>query len=102
MYVYYHINPKVYDFINCSQNKNFKIILLDFDVFIRKLGLIFKLGQLIEYIVRNISIEKVYSKHALKTSAIPLFKACVRYSLTNYFSPNDSVSKTTEYAFYFI
>ena len=48
-------------------------------------------------------MENVYSKHALKTSAIPLFKACVRYFITNfYFSPNGSASKTMEDAFSFI
>ena len=34
---------------------------------------------------------------------LKLFKACVRYFLTNfYFSPNDSPSKTMEDVFYFI
>ena len=69
-------------------------------VFIRKLGLIFKLGQLIRYLVKNISIEKVYRKHAIKTSPIPRFKACVPYFLRNfYFSSNDSPSKTMEVVF---
>ena len=73
------------------------------DVFIRKLGLIFKLDQLLGYLVRNIFMEKVYRKHAIKTSAIPCFKACVHYFLTNfYISPNDSPSKTMEDVFYFI
>ena len=61
------------------RNKNLKIILFDVDVLIRKLDQIFKLGQLIGCLVRNISIEKVYRKHALKASAIPLYKACVCY-----------------------
>ena len=88
IYTYiYHISPKVYDFINCWQNKNFKYILFDFDVFIGKLGLIFKLGQLIGYLIRNISMEKLYRKHAIKTSAISRF---------------DSPSKNMEDIFYFI
>ena len=37
------------------------------------LGLLQELGQLIGYLVRNIFMEKVYRKSALKTSAIPLF-----------------------------
>ena len=65
-YIYY-MNLKVYDFINCWQNKNLKIILFDVDVFIRELGLTFKLRQMLGYLVRNISMEKVYKKHALKT-----------------------------------
>ena len=59
-------NPKFDDFINW-RNKNLKIILFDVDDFIRKLGLIFKLGQLTGYLVRNISMEKAYRKHALKS-----------------------------------
>ena len=73
MYVYNisYINPKFYDFINW-RNTNLKIVLLDVDVFVRKLGAIFKLSQLIGYLVRNISMEEVYRKHALKTNVIPL------------------------------
>ena len=75
-------------------------ICMYINVFIRKLGLIFKLGQLIGYLVKNISIEKVYRKHAIKTSAIPRLKACVCYFLTNfYFSLNDSPSKNMEDVF---
>ena len=75
-------------------------IYIHIDVFIRKLGLIFKLGQLIRYLVKNISMEKVYRKHAIKTTAIPRFKACVPYFSRNfYFSPNDSPSKTMEVVF---
>ena len=44
-----------------------------FDIFVRKLGLIQELGQLLGYLVTNIFIEKVYRKSALKTSAIALF-----------------------------
>ena len=47
-------------------------------------------------------MEKVYRKNVLKTSAIPLFKACIHYFLTNfYFSPNDSPSKTMKDVFLF-
>ena len=48
------------------------VCLFDVDVFVRKLGAIFKLSQLIGYLVRNISMEEVYRKHALKTNVIPL------------------------------
>ena len=51
--------------------KEFKNIF--FDIFVRKLGLIQELGQLLGYLVTNIFIEKVYRKSALKTSAIHLF-----------------------------
>ena len=44
-----------------------------FNVFISKLGLILKLGQLIGHLVTNIFIEKVYKKYAQKTSNIRLF-----------------------------
>ena len=44
-----------------------------FDIFVRKLGLIQELGQLLGYLVTNIFIEKVYRKSTLKTSAIHLF-----------------------------
>ena len=69
-----YINPKVYDFINWW-NRNLKIILFDVDVFIRKLDLPFKFGQLTGYLVRNISMGKPYRKYALKNSVIPFFKA---------------------------
>ena len=83
--------------------KNYFVILFYVDVFKRKLGLICKLGLLIEYLLRNSSMEKLYRKHAIKTSAIAPFKVCVYYFLTNfYFSPNDSPSKTMEDVFYFI
>ena len=41
--------------------------------FCLKLGMILKLGQLIEYLVRYTFMEKVYLRYALKTSVIPLF-----------------------------
>ena len=70
--------------------------MFDVDV----LGLIFKLGQLIEYLVRNILMEKVDRKHARKAVALPRFKDCIRYFLTNfYFSPDASPSKTMEDVF---
>ena len=89
------------------QNYILKIVLFDVDV----LGLIFKLGQLIEYLVRNILMEKVDRKHARKAVALPRFKDCivlycivsyciVLYFLTNfYFSPDASPSKTMEDVF---
>ena len=40
---------------------------------LRKLGPIFKLGQLIGYLAGNIFMEKIYRKYALKTSPISLF-----------------------------
>ena len=105
IYIYIYINSKV--FISSSigeiRIKNFKIILFDVDVFMRKLGLIFKFDQLIGYLVRNISMEKLYRKHALKTSPIPFFEASVHLFIINfYFSLNDRLSKTMEDVFYFI
>ena len=45
-------------------------------------------------------MEKVYRKHALKTSVISPFKACVCYFLTIfYFSPNDSPSRSMKDVF---
>ena len=41
-------------------------------MFIWKLGIIPKLGQLIGYLVRNNFTGKVYRKSAIKTSDIPL------------------------------
>ena len=102
IYIYIYISiliykSKVYNFINWW-NKNLNIVLLDFDVFIRKLGLIFKLGQLIGYLVRNIFMEKSIQE----TCTIASFKVCVSYFLTSfYFSPNNSPSKTMEDVFLF-
>ena len=42
-------------------------------IFVRRLGLIQELSQLIWYLVRNIFMENIYRKSALKVSAIPLF-----------------------------
>ena len=44
-----------------------------FDIFVRKLGLIQELGQLIWYLVRNIFMENIYRKYAPNTSAISIF-----------------------------
>ena len=60
------LNFKVYHVINWLK-KNL------FDIFVRKLGLIQELGQLIFYLVRNIFKENIYRKSALKSRAIPLF-----------------------------
>ena len=60
------LNFKVYHFINWLK-KNL------FDIFVRKLGLIQELGQLIFYLVGNIFMENIYRKSALKSRAIPLF-----------------------------
>ena len=58
-------------FINWLK-KNSKQTL--FDIFERKLGLIQELGQLIIWcLVRNVFMEKIYRKSALKASAIPPF-----------------------------
>ena len=64
----------VNDFIK-RQNKYLKILLfdVDVDVFIRKFGLIFKLGQLIGYLARNIFVEKVYKKINKKLVPLPFF-----------------------------
>ena len=44
-----------------------------------------------------------HTKHTGKNVADTIFKACVRYLLSNfYFSPNDSPSKTMKNVFYFI
>ena len=59
--------------------------LFDVDVFIKKLSLIFQRGQLIGCLVKKNFTEKIFRKHALKTSAIHLFKACVHYFLTNFY-----------------
>ena len=67
------LNRKVYGVINWLK-KSLKIYFDTlFDIFVRKLGLIQEHGQLIEYLVGNIFMEKVYRKSALKTTAIPLF-----------------------------
>ena len=59
-----------------------------------------KHGQLIGYLVRNNFMEKVYRKHALKTSAVLLFKACVCYFFNKfYFSASDGSSKTIKDVF---
>ena len=35
------------------------------------------------------------------TKKMNMFKACVRYFLRNFYSPNDRSSKTIKYVFYF-
>ena len=51
--------------------------------------LILKLGQLIGYLIRNIFIEKVYKKYALKPSAIPLFNFSKQCKTTKW-TPKDT------------
>ena len=81
---------QILNFITSWISKIITQKLFDVDVLTRKLSLIFKLGQLIGCLVKNIFTEKIYRKNALKTSAIHLFKACVNYFLTNFhFWPKD-------------
>ena len=51
-----------------------------FIIFVRKLGLIQELGQLIWYLVRNIFMESIYRKSALKASATPTLYAFFKMS----------------------
>ena len=75
------INLKVYGIINYL-NKNSKHIL--FAILRRKLVLILKLGQLIDYYeVRNISMEKVCRKYLPKASPRPLFNFVKRPKTAN-------------------
>ena len=71
------LNCKVYHVINWLKNI-WKHTL--FDIFVRKLGLIQELGQLIWYLVRNIFMESIYRKSALKASAIPTLYAFFKMS----------------------
>ena len=67
------LNRKVYGVINWLK-KNSKTHFDNlFDIFVRKLGLIQELGQLIGCLVENIFMGNVYRKSALKTTVIPLF-----------------------------